>query len=212
MGSAIVFVQYPLVPWFAMLALGYVIGGVYALEPARRRRIFCIAGAAAVRVFLVGRGVNVDGDPRPWSAQAAPWRTVASFFAVEKYPPSLLFPAMTLGPALLALAWFDGRRVASLARPLLDFGRVPLVFYILQWPTVHVIAWLFQALASQPIGWERVNPLTLEALPEGCGFDLATVYVGFALGLFVLWPICRWYAGFRRRHAGGGMPMGHCCV
>jgi hypothetical protein len=83
---------------------------------------------------------------------------------------------------------------------LLDFGRVPLVFYVLQWPLVHVIAWLFQALAGQPIGWDRINPLTFTGLPEGSGFDLATVYLGFALGLLVLWPICRWYARFRARH------------
>jgi uncharacterized membrane protein len=152
-GSGIAFVQYPLVPWFAVMALGYVIGGVYALEPARRRRILFAAGAAAVVVFLIGRWMNVYGDPRP----------------------------------------------------LLEFGRVPLVFYVLQWPTVHVIAWLFQSIAGQPLGWERVNPLTLEALPEGCGFDLATVYAGFALGLVLLWPICRWYAAFRRRHPDWGL-------
>jgi uncharacterized membrane protein len=200
LGSGIVFVQYSLVPWFAVLALGYVIGGVYALEPARRKRILNAAGAVALVVFFAGRWINMYGDPRPWSVQATPWRTAASFFALEKYPPSLFYLAMTLGPALLALAWLDGRRVPSFARPLLDFGRVPLVFYVLQWPMVHAIAWLFQAIAGQPMGWDRINPLTLAALPEGCGFDLSTVYAGFALGLLLLWPICRWYAAFRRRH------------
>jgi uncharacterized membrane protein len=199
-GSGIVIAQYPLVPWVAVLVLGYVIGGVYTLDAARRRSALYWSGTAASMLFLAGRYMNSYGDPRPWSTQAEPWRTAASFLALEKYPPSVLYLAMTLGPALLALAWLDGRRVARWANPLLDFGRVPLVFYVLQWPLVHVIAWLFQALAGQPIGWDRINPLTFTGLPEGSGFDLATVYLGFALGLLVLWPICRWYARFRARH------------
>ncbi len=199
-GPGIAFVQYPLVPWFAVMALGYVVGGVYALGPVQRRRRLYLAGAALSALFLIGRWINLYGDPHPWTAQAAPWRTAASFLAVEKYPPSLFYLAMTLGPALIALAWLDGRRTAWLARPLLDIGRVPLVFYVLQWPTIHAIAWLFQSLAGQPLGWDRVNPLTLEALPAGCGFDLATVYLGALLAFGLLWPLCRVYARFRRRH------------
>jgi uncharacterized membrane protein len=201
LGSGIVFVQYPLVPWVGVMALGYAAGGAYALaRPARRRR-FLLVGLASLALFLVLRALNAYGDPRPWEAQGEAWRSVAAFLAVEKYPPSLHFLGMTLGPLLVALAALDGVRPGRVLAPLLVLGRVPLFFYVLQWPTVHLLAWLFQAVAGQPIGWEALNPLTLGSeLPPGCGFGLGVVYLGWGLGLALLVPLCWRFAAYERQH------------
>jgi uncharacterized membrane protein len=200
LGERIAFVQYPLVPWVGVMALGYALGGAWALERAARVRLLLRLGAGTLALFLVLRATNLYGDPRPWSVQASAWRTAASFLALEKYPPSLLFLAMTLGPALLALAALDGVRAGRLARPLVVFGRVPLFFYVLQWPAVHLAARLFQLATGQPLGWDAVNPLTLgPSLPEGCGFGLGAVYLAWALILVALWPLSAAYGGLKRR-------------
>jgi uncharacterized membrane protein len=188
-----VIVRYPLVPWIGVMALGYVAGGVFALDGPARRRILGRVALGLVALFLVLRGSNVYGDPRPWAAPLgsageplAGWRTALAFFDVEKYPPSLDYLAITLGLSLGALALIDGRRFGTLAKPVITIGRVPLFFYVLQWPLLGLIGWAMRAVAG--IGSESVT-----------GFGLPGVYLGWTLGLLVLYPACRTFAGFRRR-------------
>jgi uncharacterized membrane protein len=199
-GDRWVLAQYPLVPWVGVMALGYALGGFFALEPGQRRRLLARTGLGLVVLFVLLRWTNLYGDLNPWSAQEASWRTLASFFAVEKYPPSLLFLCITLGPALLFLALADGRRAGPLARAVILLGRVPLFFYVLQWPTVHLLSRLFQVIDGQPVGWDSVELTTFRGLPQGCGFSLGAVYLAWFLGLVALYPLCRWYAGFKRAH------------
>jgi uncharacterized membrane protein len=129
-----------------------------------------------VALFLVLRGSNVYGDPRPWAAPLgsageplAGWRTALAFFDVEKYPPSLDYLAITLGLSLGALALIDGRRFGTLAKPVITIGRVPLFFYVLQWPLLGLIGWAMRAVAG--IGSESVT-----------GFGLPGVYLGWDPG------------------------------
>ncbi len=208
----IAFVQYPLVPWIGVLWCGHALGGIERLDETRRRRWLLAIGGSATLLFLALRLMNGYGDPRPWSTQATPLQTLFSFLRVEKYPPSLAYLLMTLGPALLGLGAL-GRGAAGTAsgpcgapwRGLVALGRVPLCFYVLQWPAVHLCAWLFQAIAGQPVGWEAVNPLALGAeLPPGCGFSLPVVWLGWLLCLAALAPVSLAFGRFQQR-----LPPGH---
>lgn len=203
--GVIAFVQYPLIPWCGVMALGYVAGGVFGIEAQRRRRALASLGAACVLVFFALRSGNFYGDPRPWRAPlgldgaALPaWRSALAFFDVEKYPPSLLFLCITLGIALLALAALDGCRFGRWCKPLITFGRVPLFFYVLQWPMVHLTAWLLQFVNDQPWGWD-IQPALEPVMPPGSGFGLPGVYLGWAIGLLVLYPLCAAFAAKKQK-------------
>ncbi len=121
------------------MAAGYALGPLFVQHRRRRVSTLVALGLGAVVGFLALRWLNVYGDPRPWAGQSSPTFTVLSFLNCQKYPPSLLYLLMTLGPALLLLAAFE-RGVAPAARWLLTLGRVPLFFYLLQWPVAHGLA------------------------------------------------------------------------
>lgn len=206
---ATILAHYPLVPWIGIMALGYSASCVYRQAPKLRRRWLALAGIALVATFVVLRMFAGYGDPYPWvvptadeSPQLNEWqRAVFSFLNTEKYPPSLQFACMTLGPALLFLAFAENHRPAWLARRLIVFGSVPLLFYLLQWPTVHLLSMSFQWLAELPLGWGADNPVgSNRRLSAGPDFGLGAVYLGWGIGLALLYPICAWYGDFKRRH------------
>jgi hypothetical protein len=137
--GTIVFIGYPLVPWIAIMALGYSLGQVYSW-PAERRRAFLLrTGLAMVAVFVALRVANIYGDPRPWSTQKTALFTVLSFINVTKTPPSLLFVLITVGPALLFLRWSDASTPRFL-RPALTIGRVPMFYFLAHVLVIHLIA------------------------------------------------------------------------
>jgi uncharacterized membrane protein len=198
----VVFLIYPLVPWIGVMAAGYAFGRVYDLDAAQRRRALALTGAALVVAFIVLRALNIYGDPAPWRVQSSALFTLLSFVNTTKYPPSLLFLLMTLGPMMLALAWLDSRRVAGGAgRALVMFGRVPLFFYLLQWPLAHSAAIAVSLLAGKDVGYYFISPPAFftEAPPDA-GFELRVVYACWALVVVVLYFLCRWYADVKRRH------------
>jgi uncharacterized membrane protein len=183
------FLVYPVVPWIAVMAAGYALGPWVALARAERRRRFFALGAALAAAFVILRASGVYGDPHPWS----PSRGALAFLDCQKYPPSLLYLLMTLGPALLLLAAVD-RPLPAWTTPILVYGRVPLFYYVLHFFLIHVIA---VALA-----WPRLGSaaLTHQYMPSG-GLELSLPAV-YALWVFVvvaLYPACRWFAGVKRR-------------
>ena len=201
-GGLLVFAAYPLVPWIAVMALGFWLGPVLVMEPARRRRILLVAGAAMCAGFVLLRGLNVYGDPAPWSLQPSPLFTLLSFIRTTKYPPSLQFLLMTLGPALIGLALLDGCR-RSWCERVAVIGRVPLFFFVAHFWALHVLAsfmarvrygsashaFLFSPLPS--MGGSR------DLFPAGFGYPL---WVTFAVWIFVvlaLYPLCRWFAALK---------------
>jgi len=190
---------YPLIPWIGVLAAGYAFGALYRLDQARRRQILLRLGGAITLGFIVLRAINVYGDPSHWSVQSRPVMTALSFLAVSKYPPSLLFLMMTLGPAMLFLAWFDGRGRGALARIFIVYGRVPLFFYVLQWIVTHSLAVLAGRIAGRPTEYLFTNIGLAPPPAPGSGFGLATVYALWILGVALLYPLCRWYAGVKAR-------------
>jgi uncharacterized membrane protein len=199
------FVMYPLIPWVGVIAAGYVLGGVYEWTRERRRTTLLMTGSACIVAFLVIRATNLYGDPSPWSTQRTVLLTVLSFVNVTKYPPSLLYLLVTVGPALLALVWLERTRAETwLGRQLTTLGRVPLMFYLLQWPIAHAIAVLASYLAGKPISHLFANPPeALMNAPRGAGFPLPMVYVCGGIAVVLLLPICRWYADVKRRHPAG---------
>lgn len=191
------FVLYPLVPWIGVMAAGYAFGPVTALPSQRRTRLCVGLGVALTLAFVLLRATNRYGDPAPWTAQVNGWRTALSFLNATKYPPSLLFLLMTLGPAITALPWLD--RVRGRATDaLLVLGRVPLFFWLLHVPLIHLVALgLSLARYGEVIPWLVRNPPT--PLPEGYGYGLPVVYAVTAAVVAALYPVCRWFAGVKRR-------------
>ncbi|MGH9971616.1 MAG: DUF1624 domain-containing protein [Pyrinomonadaceae bacterium] len=213
--SPVVFVLYPIIPWVGVMAAGYAFGALYQLTAERRQRILLRLGGAATVLFFILRGINIYGDPARWSGQKSIAFTVLSFFNVTKYPPSLLFLLMTLGPAMIALALFErlipepaGKRVgdatpsgllSGLKNFFITFGRVPLFFYLLQWPTAHLISVFVHFVAGKPVGWMFGSQIGTSGPPPGMGFNLAVVYACWIAGVLLLYPLCKWFAGVKQR-------------
>lgn len=204
--SPVVFVLYPLVPWIGVMAAGYTLGRVYEWTAGERRRKLMRWGMAITAAFLVLRLIDVYGDPNGWSPQGTVVMTVASFLNAQKYPPSLLFLAMTLGPALICLSLWegynapqaDGRR-SWFTRALITYGRVPLFFYICQWIWAHSIGYLLTVAAGKDASYFFQLPGPGIQIPPDAGFDLWLVYVAWIAGAAAIYPLCRWYAGLKAR-------------
>jgi uncharacterized membrane protein len=181
---------YPLIPWIGVMAAGYGLGAIMLLERAKRRRALFILGLGLTLAFVVLRYVNTYGDfrsPRdpsesllagPWSAHADPVRTLLSFLNCQKYPPSLLFLLMTLGPAIMGLAIFD-YPVGPVGRFVVVFGRVPLFYYLLHWGCIAAIRMIL--------------------VPNS--YSLGVVYIIWACLVLALWLPCYWFSEIKRRRS-----------
>jgi uncharacterized membrane protein len=191
-----VFVAYPLIPWIGVTALGFALGPIFDWAPERRRAFLLRAGLASIALFFALRLPNVYGDPVPWSHQGSVVMTVLSFMNVTKYPPSLLFLLMTLGPALLLLRALDGVQPAWL-RPALVFGKVPLFYFVLHVPFIHLVALVTCLVRYGSVHWMFESPDMGNypfTAPPGWGFSLPGVYMAWAFVVISLYPACRWYA------------------
>lgn len=195
----VVIVGYPLVPWIAVMAAGFCLGRIFLMEAPARQRILVVTGTALTLAFVVVRALNVYGDPAPWSTQKSGIYTVLSFLNCTKYPPSLSFLLMTLGPALLALAGFD-RWPLKLTNPLIVLGRVPLFYFIAHFYTAHAaevfLAWLRYGRAAFVFVFNPVPSFDgpPELFPPNFGYDLWVAYALWALIIVGLYPACRWFA------------------
>lgn len=200
-GSPVVFVIYPLVPWIGVIALGFVCGAIYTLDPARRRTLLLRLGGALVAAFVVIRATNLYGDPRPWSPQHSVLFSAFSFVNTTKYPVSLMYLLMTIGPALVALAWFESRRPSTVEQIVTRVGRVPLFFYLLQWPLAHGLAVMVSAAVGKDVGWYfKSPPAIFAAVPPDAGFDLPVVYLCWFAVLAVLIPLSLWFSRVKERN------------
>jgi hypothetical protein len=210
--SPVVVVAYPLIPWLGVMAAGYAFGTLYQLDAQRRRRLLLIIGGTTTALFVLIRAINVYGDSEHWSTQKNFVFTVLSFLNTTKYPPSLLYLLMTLGPAILALALFerrsvsasdfgsDSRSLASRVREFfVTFGRVPLFFYLLQWYTAHLIAILLNFAFGKSVRWLFQTPIDWIGTTPNAGFNLAVVYLAWFAGVLLLYPLCKWFAGVKQR-------------
>lgn len=200
-GRHLVFAAYTLIPWIGVVAAGYGLGRVFEWDRDRRRRTLAVLGTTMTAAFLALRAVNVYGDPRPWRHFPIEGHTALSFLNATKYPPSLLFLLMTLGPPLLFLRAVDGRTLGIL-RPALVFGRVPLFYYMLHVVVMHVMAVAVCQWRYGAVHWMFESPGLAQfpvTQPPGWPLSLPYVYLCWAAVVVMLYPLCRWFAGVRRR-------------
>ena len=190
-----VFVGYPLIPWFAVMSLGFVLGDVFKWEPERRKRFLMWTGIAVTVAFIALRGINGYGDARSWSPQRTVALTIASFGNASKYPPSLIYLLMTLGPTMIALALFERAR-GAVSRVVSVYGRVPMFYYILHLFLIHILA---AAFALWQGGDASFLNLDVESFPAWYGTNLAGVYLAWFIVVALLYVPCRWYAGLKAR-------------
>jgi uncharacterized membrane protein len=194
-GGQVFFVVYPLIPWIGVMAAGYAFGILLLRPEQERRRRLLLLGVGLTLAFLVIRAVNLYGDPAPWAVKETAGRTVLSFLNTTKYPPSLQFLLMTLGPAIAVLPLFE-RLTGPGARALIVFGRVPLFFYVLHLYLIHALALMVGTLA----GFDPRSFLHLWLKnPDGWGYGLPVVYLVWVGVVLALYPACRWFAGVKAR-------------
>ena len=203
-------VRYVLIPWVGVMAAGFAFGALLQ-RPDRRKWILTI-GISATAMFFLLRGFNHYGNgiaglplryahsSGPWSIQPTLSLTVISFFNTLKYPPSLDYLLMTLGPSLILLGLLD-RATAQrgLSRILLVFGRVPLFYYILHIYLIHIMA-IVVALAFQQPVWHGTVIADFAQRPFGYGHGLPFVYAMWILAVAILYLPCRWFMELRARH------------
>jgi uncharacterized membrane protein len=193
----VLFIAYPLIPWIAVVALGWALADVYRWEDTSRRRFLLMAGAGATALFVVIRIFNGYGDPAPWTPQRTDALTIASFLNARKYPPSLDFLLMTLGPVLITLALAEQTR-SRIAAWLAVFGRVPLFYYVVHIFVAHLLAMALAYVQGGVV--RRINVITDAAsLPPWYGLSLPGVYAAWIAVVLVMYLLCRWFAGIKDR-------------
>jgi len=206
------FVLFPLVPWVGVMAAGYAFGRLLLRDPERRQRAVFALGAVLTLGFIVLRGLNAYGNPPAGVAASSPgaWHalpslgmTIVYFLDVEKYPPSLQFLLMTIGPSLLLLAALDrfgaNTTLKKLAKPLLIFGRVPLFFYILHLYVIHLLAIALAYATRQPVAWLWHGSFWMNQIPDGYGHGLGVMYAMWFLAVLILYAPCLWFYRLKSR-------------
>ena len=195
----IIRVTYPVLPWIGIMALGYCFGSLYKKEfsPAERQKWLLILGTTAIFLFPLLRFMNMYGDPQPLSQQSSTVFTLLSFLNTTKYPPSLLFTLMTLGPALFALSLLE--RISNwMAKPVISIGRVPFFYYILHIYLIHLAA-MFAAEISGFVWSDMIlqKRTWLDAQLKGYGFSLGVTYLVWIGIVLLLYPLCKWYDRYK---------------
>jgi uncharacterized membrane protein len=194
-------VLYSIVPWIGVMAAGYGFGNILLMEPARRRRLCFAIGLSAIALFLILRSFNLYGDPRPWHAASqaqngrAPMPAFLSFLNTTKYPASLDFLLMTLGPIIALIPLLEGRH-GALARRITIFGRVPFFYYMLHIPLIHALALVVSKIRLGTVSpWLFTNhPMGNPEPPLGYVWNLPLLYLVWGIAIMVLYFPCRWFA------------------
>jgi len=192
-------VLYSIVPWIGVIAAGYAFGKILTLEPARRNRICLALGLGAIGLFVVLRGFDLYGDPRPWgAAQGMP--ALLAFLNTTKYPASFLFLLMTLGPTIASIPLLERAR-DGMAQSITLFGRVPFFFYMLHIPLIHALALVVSQIRLGEVSpWLFANhPMGNPPPPDGYTWSLPALYVVWLVAIAMLYFPCRWFAGLKAR-------------
>lgn len=197
-------VGYPIIPWVGVMALGYCLGKVFGKGyPApQRKKLLLTLGLGLIALFIIIRAINVYGDAHTWSTQASPVYTFLSFLNTTKYPPSLLYLLMTIGPALVFLSLFE-RTPGRLGEKVVIIGRVPMFYYILHLYLIHLLAMFATSFSGHQWGDMILNNALWTgrvAQLEGYGFSLGITYLVWVLVVVLLYPLCKWYDQYKRSH------------
>ena len=204
LGGVTAVTGYPVLPWLGVMAAGFAAAEIYQWPPARRVRALRVAGTCSIAGFVAVRALNSYGDPSPWLTQPTAAFTVLSFLNTTKYPPSLSFLLMTLGPALWLLAGLERARLTS-RHPFVVFGRVPFAYYVTHFWILHAVAstaaFARYGSASFQFLWQPLPSMgsARGMFPADLGLSLGEVYVAWMLLVVSLYPACVWLAGVKAR-------------
>jgi uncharacterized membrane protein len=195
-----IFVMYPILPWIGIIALGYSLGNLYSnnFDILLRKKILLWLGAGSVLLFLCIRFINIYGDPVQWTKQSSSVYTVLSFINVNKYPPSLLYALMTIGPALIFLALSE-MKTGRLGKTFSIFGRTAMFYYVLHIYLIHLLA----MFATRFCGYKWTDMIWSGFINDqllGYGFPLITVYLIWIVVISILYPLCKWYDQYKTNH------------
>lgn len=202
LGDRLINIVYPVLPWIGLMALGYVTGNLFRADfPSARRRFWLLAsGVAMTFLFILLRSFNLYGEPLAWQRQDSVIFTLMSILNTTKYPPSLQFLLMTMGPALISLALLERISVSG-KNPLVVFGKVPFFFYVIHIFLIHALAMLALVYAGRD--WKEYI-LSAQGIMSGrlsnFGFGLGTVFAVWLAVILGLYPLCRWYQQVRSNH------------
>jgi len=197
-GSSPLLVLYSIIPWIGVMAAGYWFGTVLVMEPARRNRICLRLGLGATALFLLLRATNIYGDPRPWTSMQMP--RLLAFLNTTKYPASLSFLLMTLGPTIALIPLLDRAR-GPVVQWLTVFGRVPFFYYMLHIPLIHALALVVSLIRTGSVNpWLFTNhPMAPGNVPDGYMWSLGLLYLVWAIAVVLLYIPSRWYAELKAR-------------
>ena len=197
-------VLYSIVPWIGVMAAGYAFGSILILEPAQRNKLCLQIGLGAIVLFVVLRGFNLYGDPRPWSfPENNPNSGILAFLSflnTTKYPASLSFLLMTLGPVIALVPLLERAR-GAVTEWIALFGRVPFFFYMLHIPLIHALALIVSLITLGEVSpWLFANhPMGNPPPPEGYTWGLGMLYLVWAVAIVMLYYACRWFADLKTR-------------
>lgn len=200
LGNHLLMILYPFLPWTGLMMLGYCLGKVLRNDNAAyRKRFLVIAGLSTIALFIVLRAINIYGDPFRWSEQPTGFRTFLSFINTSKYPPSLFFISMTIGPALLLLAWWDTIQNAF-TRIVSVYGRVPFFYFVVHFFILHLFTTITFFLRGHTYAEGMADQVFTKFVKPGEGFTLTTVYMIWIAVVIALYPLCKWYDNYKTKH------------
>lgn len=198
-----IFVSYPVIPWLGIMLVGYGSAQLYTdFATKKRKKILLYAGMLAIALFFAIRFARVHGDLDTWSVQKNAWFTFLSFINCTKYPVTLLFTLMILGPVLIFLA-FSERAAGWVVEKITVFGRVPLFYFLVHFYVLHIAALATHLIVSGRSLSEIDFHLSasLGGIVPGAGYPLIWTYVAWIALIIVLYPVCRWYNSFKSKHS-----------
>jgi len=193
-----VIILYVLVPWIGVMAMGYGIGPLFRLDPAKRRRICLWTGLSAIVVYLVIGSIQA-AQPVSHPDSGPPLPFLLRLLSQRKYPASPLFLLMTLGPLMLLFPWAEHAK-GWLVNILTTFGRVPFFYYLLHIPAIHVGAILINYFRKGVLGaqWYATAPYVW--VPPEFRWPLYLLYMEWICVVVMLYFLCRWYARYKSVH------------
>lgn len=194
---------YPFLPWTGVMMLGYCFGRLYQkdIHIGKRKKIITVIGVVSILLFGFLRWNGNYGDSLSWSVQKNALFTIFSFINTQKYPPSFLYVCMTLGPAMLFLAWSESAR-NRLKNTIAVYGRVPFLYYVVHFYLLHGIAAILFLLRGHP--WEQgvkgIPNFPFKFIIPGEGYNLGIVYFIWILVVAALYPLCKRFSDYKKKH------------
>ena len=200
LGNKLLLVFYPFLPWTGTMILGYCFGRYYLADIMNRNKRSILLGAGLIIFFVVLRFANIYGDPLGWKTQPSALYTFFSFINTQKYPPSLLYLCVTIGPSLIILGLVGDAR-NKFADVISVYGRVPLFYYVIHFYLLHLLSAIMYLMNGHSFeeGAKGVDGVPFKFYQPGEGFGLAGVYLVWLIVVTLLYPLCKWFADYKRQ-------------